>query len=1300
MKKLLIAFILSACLAMAGAVITETASLRNFLYGTEPNTQYDNWVSHLAEGIASANYNLYAPYDRQTNGFGDFNIPSVSETQYWNNMLDLFLAADYDGAQAVLDNGGAPYQIVQFNDTDTGRIYYMIRELPDMGYYDDNGTPDPYDDEIGAFDYGWGLFIYNPQGTRPIIVTVPHPCDDFPTPAIGLLAFQTWNAKFLLINGAGREVKWSNIPPYTNAKSISDPTRYAGHPFHLAYLKFADQVRAEFGWREFSAQIHTCDWNRYPNDSSCQISAGYNKNCPNLPIRDLSVLKHDLINRGRHVMLPANTVGMHDTVYLNDYYGVSYSVHEFIFTDGEHTYPVNNNITLPAYSQNNQMLHTLSGWNDYDSYEPFFHIEMDELPNLYLETQNTYHWFYGWNEGLQKWDLDNLFTHFLSYYSLWVYDLETLLDEMFAMNDGQAPTTPTDLTVLNQSLNSVTLGWNRSSDYDFDTYEVLFATEPIGFDNFAIFNRSNSSLLASQASEAVTVTGLNNANHYYFRLRAKDKNGNYSEMSNQVDTILAPANITTFTAHGMDSSVRLYWQVGGQTNNQGFSVYRKQGTSLYQMLDSWETNPELTNPTASTFVWWDYNVDNDEDYTYMISSTNQNDQEFFYNYPKGASPRQIKYITISNLSATLVDSIAFGINPYATDGNDNYFDQTKGNPSSTYVWNAFWQPYWGNNGTQLSREIKGFYDLDSQMKTWTMRTRSDQINETISISASGDFGRAEKLWLLDSGNGTYHDLLTGPYQYTNGNSNIRTMTLYWGNMQPRVYVSSQPNRVVQGGSTINFSWSYQFPFLIEHVELSIINDTDSLLVSALLSNANTSFSYQVPQTAEMQNCRLAIDVVAVDGIRTRFWSDYRFALVPLMVMAYNEPGWKTRSNPWTTAGMTLEQVFGPGSTGYVAGFGGPWVPATDFEFGTAYWVHNPEVNFFTSTDPIQSGELSFPLLPGWNFIPNPHLCSYELSNIRFEIMGNLFRFSELLSQQLVSSAVYVLRDNAYLPVDRIEPFEALLIKYYGSADLNPMITFVPFYESPSFAPPPDIWNLSLRAEQAGEVAGLKLGAHLLATDNYDFRLDLPAPPAPPYERLDLWFPVADDDTTALETRLISDLRTDFTAPEQEKFYNFKLLVYATDPVEFSFDQTDIPDGWQILMMLNETPHYVGSLPSFTWTPSETGTYDGYIRVSNYQVGNSDLVQGPFTGLVAYPNPFNPEVNIAFNLFQSEKVSVDIYNLRGQKVKTLVNNNLSGGSHILRWDGRDHNGRGVASGVYFARVQTNRKTQIIRMMLMK
>lgn len=71
----------------------------------------------------------------------------------------------------------------------------------------------------------------------------------------------------------------------------------------------------------------------------------------------------------------------------------------------------------------------------------------------------------------------------------------------------------------------------------------------------------------------------------------------------------------------------------------------------------------------------------------------------------------------------------------------------------------------------------------------------------------------------------------------------------------------------------------------------------------------------------------------------------------------------------------------------------------------------------------------------------------------------------------------------------------------------------------------------------------------------------------------------------------------------------------------------------------------------------------------------------------YPNPFNPETTISYQIAKATEVNVDIYNLVGQKIVTLVNQKQESGPHVVTWDGRDLLGRTVASGVYIYRIKT-------------
>jgi hypothetical protein len=83
-----------------------------------------------------------------------------------------------------------------------------------------------------------------------------------------------------------------------------------------------------------------------------------------------------------------------------------------------------------------------------------------------------------------------------------------------------------------------------------------------------------------------------------------------------------------------------------------------------------------------------------------------------------------------------------------------------------------------------------------------------------------------------------------------------------------------------------------------------------------------------------------------------------------------------------------------------------------------------------------------------------------------------------------------------------------------------------------------------------------------------------------------------------------------------------------------------------------------------------------------------------------PNPFNPMTVIAFELAHAGPVQLDVFDVRGQRLRRLVSAPLAAGRHELAWDGRDGSGRALASGVYFARLQAAGATHLHKMTLVR
>lgn len=119
-----------------------------------------------------------------------------------------------------------------------------------------------------------------------------------------------------------------------------------------------------------------------------------------------------------------------------------------------------------------------------------------------------------------------------------------------------------------------------------------------------------------------------------------------------------------------------------------------------------------------------------------------------------------------------------------------------------------------------------------------------------------------------------------------------------------------------------------------------------------------------------------------------------------------------------------------------------------------------------------------------------------------------------------------------------------------------------------------------------------------------------------------------------------------------------------------------------------------------WTPDWPLPEAGFLVTGvEYTEQTSGLPEG-FDLRQNYPNPFNPATLISYEIGKAGDVTLAIYNLLGQRIRTLVDGRQSAGSHVVRWDGSDEFGRSVPSGVYLYRLTVGHQTQTRKMLLVK
>ena len=128
------------------------------------------------------------------------------------------------------------------------------------------------------------------------------------------------------------------------------------------------------------------------------------------------------------------------------------------------------------------------------------------------------------------------------------------------------------------------------------------------------------------------------------------------------------------------------------------------------------------------------------------------------------------------------------------------------------------------------------------------------------------------------------------------------------------------------------------------------------------------------------------------------------------------------------------------------------------------------------------------------------------------------------------------------------------------------------------------------------------------------------------------------------------------------------------------------------------------LESSTYTLSAGFLYD----FTTVGIGDSPMGGSPIPRTFAlgqnYPNPFNPSTTIKFDIpgtvGQYVHVRIDIYNIRGQLVRTLVDHDSEPGTYTVHWDRRNNRGERVGSGIYLYRVVAGEFTAIRKMVIVK
>ncbi|MBU1117336.1 MAG: T9SS type A sorting domain-containing protein [Bacteroidetes bacterium] len=148
----------------------------------------------------------------------------------------------------------------------------------------------------------------------------------------------------------------------------------------------------------------------------------------------------------------------------------------------------------------------------------------------------------------------------------------------------------------------------------------------------------------------------------------------------------------------------------------------------------------------------------------------------------------------------------------------------------------------------------------------------------------------------------------------------------------------------------------------------------------------------------------------------------------------------------------------------------------------------------------------------------------------------------------------------------------------------------------------------------------------------------------------------------------------------------------------AYQWVDNATGWQIIGGSVDTADNVIYAPITQSGVFAAFTYDIITDVEDDDHG--ELLPYLFELSQNYPNPFNPVTTIEYSLPERSQVTIEVYNVLGQKVRTLVDREESAGSYTITWDGTSSTGETVSTGVYFYRFQADDHVETKKMLLLK
>lgn len=919
-----------------------------------------------------------------------------------------------------------------------------------------------------------------------------------------------------------------------------------------------------------------------------------------------------------------------------------------------------------------------------------------------------------------------------------------------------APTAPTLNSPVNGATNistNPTVRWNASSGAAF--YELQVSTSST-FDNHAV-DQPNLTTTSHSA------TGLRENTTYFWRVRARNSGGtsawspvwNFRTGSDTpaAPTLVSPAN----TAADVPTTVTVQWN-----SVQGAASYRLQVSTLSTFTstvyddstltrNSQQIGPLATNTTyhwrvrasntSGTSNWssvWSFTTVPSAPAAPTLSSpsngaTNQpTTLTLSWESSAGASLYDLQLSETSSFTTLAIDDTSIAstsrqVGPLKN--NQTYYWHVRSkNNGGTSAWSSIWrfttEPPAQNAPSPISPANGATNQPTTITFSWSAVTGANSYH--LQVSTTSTFSTI----VLNDNNITttsrqVGSLQNGTMYYWRVRANFLLLAGEWSNIWTFTTIPNAPttpslaspaNNATDIALPVLLSWNNSPGASSYHVQVAPASsfatiaweDSSITAISALVSSLanNTRYYWRVrarnaggwsafspawsfttiagqPATVSLNT---TIEFPARSSNLQYQPSDYRIIGLP---GASDRPINELLGG---TADIDWQAYWDNGRpTDYLVKFDGSSV--FRFSAGCAFWLIKRgawTVNTTVPSVPLNAnGQAEIRLQSGWNLITNPFTTDVDWSKVQSlnSITEPLFEFN-----------------GSFAPSAVLKPFTG----YYFFNATNASMLRIPYGNSPSGSmsqsgnvaqSASEQWKVQVILHSGGVIDNtLWLGVSQNAKEGWD-PLDVRKPRGP-ISAPTVFFHRPEWDT--LYSAFAADIRS---TDGDGDFWDFTVASPNRDEVQLTFNGLEsIPTSLEVYLVDSERARYVNlrSQQSYTFWPARE------VSTLRMIVGRKDIVATQLSAITKpteyllgtnYPNPFNPSTTIPFEISQQSSITLKVYNLLGQEVKTLVQRELEPGRYWFTWRGDNKEGHIVPSGVYIYQLTSSAGITLTRKMVL-